>query len=131
FRGLLALILLTRGRSGGRLDDDGAQVVLAEVDRSPWDRAMIDQGLAQLQAAVAASVDGAYGPMTLQAAIAAEHALVPSLEATDWRRVVHLYGALLRLEPSPTIAVGRCVAMAHLTGWAGGLADLDEVIALG
>ena len=131
FRGLLALILLTRGRSGGRLDDEGSQVVLGEVDRSLWDRAMIDQGLAQLQAAVAASVDGAYGPMTLQAAIAAEHALVPTLEATDWRRVVDLYGALLRLEPSPTIAVGRCVAMAHLTGWAGGLADLDEVIALG
>ena len=131
FRGLLALILLTRGRSGGRLDDQGAQVVLAEVDRGRWDRAAIGQGLAQLQAAVEASVDGAYGPMTLQAAIAAEHAQVASLEATDWRRVVDLYGALLRVQPSPTIAVGRCVAIAHLAGWAQGLADLDEVIELG
>lgn len=131
FRSLLALILLTRGRSGGRLNDDGAQVVLAEVDRSRWDRATIDQGMAHLQEAIAVSVDGQYGPMTLQAAIAAEHALVPSLPATNWRRVVDLYGALLRLAPSPTIAVGRCVAMAHLTGWAHGLADLDEVVALG
>ena len=69
--------------------------------------------------------------MTLQAAIAAEHAIAPSLAATNWRRVVELYGALLRLEPSPTIAVGRCVAMSHLAGPAQGLADLDEVIGLG
>ena len=61
FRGLLALILLTRARSGGRLDDEGAQVLLAEVDRGRWDRARSTEGLAQLRAAVAASVAAATG----------------------------------------------------------------------
>jgi RNA polymerase sigma-70 factor (ECF subfamily) len=130
FRGLLALILLTRARAGGRFDDEGAQVLLADVDRGRWDRAKIANGLAALSAA-ADHLRGAAGPLTLQAAIAAEHAIAPSLERTNWRRVVELYGALLRLEPTPTMALGRCVAMSHLLGPEQGLADLDEVIGLG
>ena len=128
FRGLLALILLTRARAGGRIDDDGQQVLLADVDRGRWDRAMINDGLALVRASLRA---GPPGPMTLQAAIAAEHAVAPSLEGTNWGRVVELYGELLRLEPSATIAVGRSVAMAQSCGPAQGLADLDEVIGLG
>jgi RNA polymerase sigma-70 factor (ECF subfamily) len=128
FKGLLGLILLTRARAGGRLDDEGQQVLLADVDRSRWDRAMIDQGMSVVRDALAA---GPPGPMTLQAAIAAEHVVAPSLGATNWARVVDLYGRLLRQEPSPTIALGRCVAMGQLRGPAHGLADLDEVIAVG
>jgi len=71
------------------------------------------------------------GPMVLQAAIAAEHAIASSWQRTNWRRVVELYGALLRVEPTPTIALGRCVAMSQLLGPEQGLADLDEVIGLG
>jgi RNA polymerase sigma-70 factor (ECF subfamily) len=67
----------------------------------------------------------------LHAAIAAEHARAPSFEATDWRRIVAWYDALLTLEPSPTIAVGRCVALSYAVGPDLGLADLDEVLALG
>jgi len=69
--------------------------------------------------------------MTLQAAIAAEHAIAPALAATNWARIVELYGELLELEPSATIAVGRSVAISQLSGPAAGLADLDEVIGLG
>ena len=95
FRGLLALILLTRARSGGRIDDDGSQVLLAEVDRSRWDRAMIDQGMTSLRAALALPQQRPRGPMVLQAAIAAEHALAHDFAATDWSAVVDLYSELL------------------------------------
>jgi RNA polymerase sigma-70 factor (ECF subfamily) len=128
FTALLALILLTRARSGGRLDDEGQQVLLVDADRSRWDRGAISEGLALLERVWVA---GARGPMTLQAAIAAEHARAPSAAATNWRRVVDLYGELLRQQPSPTVALGRCVAMSVLSGPAAGLADLDEVISLG
>ena len=128
FTALLALILLTRARSGGRLDDEGQQVLLVDADRSRWDRGAIADGLALLERAWAA---GSPGPMTLQAAIAAEHARAPSAAATNWRRVVDLYGNLLQQQPSPTVALGRCVALASLSGAAAGLADLDEVISLG
>lgn len=130
FTGLLALILLTRARAGGRLDDDGQQVLLADVDRRRWDREQIRRGLLLVRAALAGSREH-LGPMTAQAAIAAEHAVAPSLAATNWRRVVDLYGALLSVEPSATLAVGRSVAMAQLYGPEAGLRDLDEVLSLG
>jgi RNA polymerase sigma-70 factor (ECF subfamily) len=150
FRGLLALILLTRARAGGRFDDNGAQVLLGDADRGRWDRAKINDGLTVLAGAAngtrgAGGTHGTAGtrgtagaigitdpgPMVLQAAIAAEHAIAPTVERTNWRRIVELYGLLLQVEPTPTIALGRCVAMSQLLGPEQGLADLDEVIRLG
>ena len=74
---------------------------------------------------------GRAGPLAWQAAIAAEHAVAPTFADTDWARIVACYDALLTIEPSPTIAVGRCVAVSYVAGAAAGLADLDEVIAVG
>ncbi len=128
FTALLALSLLTRARSGGRFDDQGEQVLLGDADRSRWDRAMIDEGLRLLRIA---QVSGQPGPMTLQAAIAAEHAIAGNLASTNWSRVAELYGTLLTLEPSTTVAIGRCVALGRWLGPAAGLADLDEVLGLG
>jgi RNA polymerase sigma-70 factor (ECF subfamily) len=122
--GLLALVLLTEARATTRLAA-GDQVLLADADRTQWDRATIAEGLALVDSL------GEMGPLGLHAAIAAEHARAPSFEATDWRRIVGRYDALLTLEPSPTIAIGRCVALSYAVGPAAGLADLDEVLALG
>ncbi len=128
FRALLALILLTRARAGGRVDDTGRQVLLEDVDRTRWDRDLIRRGLTLAQTAL---TDSSPGPLALQAAIAGEHARAGSLDSTDWARVVELYGLLLELEPSVTVAVGRSVALGRLLGPASGLSDLDEVIGLG
>ncbi len=122
--GLLALLALTEARAGTRFDDDGAQIVLADADRSTWNRVLIGEGLALAAAAGGASA----GPLALQAAIAADHARAPSFADTDWGRVVRHYDALLLVEPSPTIAIGRCLAMSYLLGPADGLADLDGVL---
>ena len=101
-------------------------MLLADADRSEWDAALIAEGLEVLGRAAGASA----GPLVLQAAIAADHARAPSFEATDWGRVVHHYDALLLAEPSPTVAIGRCVALSYLAGPEAGLADLDEVLGL-
>ena len=122
--GLLALVLLTEARAATRLDADGAQVLLADADRRCWDHDLIAEGLALV-------ADQPRGPLAVQAAIAAEHARAPSLDGTDWRQIVDLYDGLLTIEPSPTIAVGRCVALSYLLDAAAGLADLEEVLALG
>ncbi len=124
--GLLALILLTEARASTRFDPTGAQVLLADADRSQWDRALIDEGLAL----VAATGGARTGPLALHAAIAADHARAPSFGAIDWGRIVRRYDALLLAEPSPTVAIGRCVALSYLAGPAAGLADLDEVLAV-
>jgi RNA polymerase sigma-70 factor (ECF subfamily) len=123
--GLLALVLLTEARAAGRIPSPGTQVLLADADRSHWDADLIAEGLTVLDRAAGAANAG---PLLLHAAIAADHARAPSFEATNWGRVVHHYDALLLAEPSPTVALGRCVALSYLVGPAAGLADLDEVL---
>ncbi len=128
FLGLLALMLLTRARQPGRFADDGAQVLLEDTDRGRWNEALRRRGLHVAGQAWAASP--VPGRMTLQAAIAAVHAAAPTFAATDWARIVQLYGRLLVVDPAPATAVGRSMALSYLLGPAAGLADLDEVLEL-
>lgn len=128
FSALLSLILLTRARSGGRFDPMGAQVPLPEGNRSRWDRALIRAGTDLLAPALAQAPGD---PMVLQAAIAADHCIAADFAAIDFPRVVMLYSRLLAVDPAPGFALGRCIAISYLSGPAAGLADLDEVLALG
>ncbi len=128
FAALRALILLTQARAATRLDGTGEQVLLADADRSAWDRRLIDAGLALLAPAMA---QAAGDPLVLQAAITAEHSRATSFEETDWARVVTLYSLLLSVDPSPGFALGRSIALSYSHGPVAGLADLDEVLATG
>jgi RNA polymerase sigma-70 factor (ECF subfamily) len=123
--GLLALLLLTEARAATRLTVDGEQVTLADADRRSWDHDLVAEGLALLPDPVGR------GRLSLHAAIAAEHAQAGSLAETNWAHMIELYDTLLTIEPSATVAIGRCVALSYLAGPASGLADLDEVLALG
>ncbi|SBT53300.1 RNA polymerase sigma factor [Micromonospora auratinigra] len=123
--GLLALCELTAARFPARTAPDGAPVLLDEQDRRRWDGAAIRRGLAALTRAAA----GGLGPYGIQAAIAATHAAAPSVESTDWPRIVLLYEALGRVAPSPVVTLNRAVAVAMATGPAPALAIVDELIA--
>lgn len=126
--GLLALMLLHASRRHARIGADGALVLLPDQDRSRWDRALIDEGLALVRLALRARPPGSYA---LQAAIAAVHAEAASAEATDWPQIVALYDLLLRVEPSPVVALNRAVAVAERDGAAAGLALVDALLAQG
>jgi RNA polymerase sigma-70 factor, ECF subfamily len=120
--GLLALILLTSARSAARADEDGALVLLADQDRSQWDRDRMDEGCALIEMALAQHRPG---PYQLQAAIAACHAEAMTAAGTDWRQIAALYSELLRFDPSPVIEANRAVAVGYAEGPAAGLAILD------
>jgi RNA polymerase sigma-70 factor (ECF subfamily) len=126
--GLYALVLLTEARHGGRFEADGAQVLLEAADRTRWDADLLDRGQRVLDIAMDGPRPGLYA---IQAAIAAEHAAARNFGDTDWARIVSLYDDLLAVHPSPTVALGRCAAMSYLLGPETGLADLDEVLAIG
>ncbi len=126
--GLLALLLLQDSRRDARQAESGELVLLSQQDRSRWDRARIDEGLAVLERA---AFLGAPGQYQLQAAIAAEHARAPVAEQTDWPRIVRLYDLLLVAVPSPVVALNRAVAVAMAHGPARGLAVVDEIGATG
>ncbi|MGH3382161.1 MAG: RNA polymerase sigma factor [Actinoallomurus sp.] len=127
--GLLALLELTAARFPARLDDDGEPVLLERQDRRRWDRAAIRRGRAALtQAGRVGRGLGAYG---VQAAIAECHAVAPSVEKTDWERVVLLYEALGRLAPSPVVELNRAVAISMAQGPAAALLVVDDLVAAG
>ncbi|HTG50726.1 MAG TPA: RNA polymerase sigma factor [Gemmatimonadales bacterium] len=126
--GLLALMLLHESRRDTRSSPEGDLVLLADQDRSRWDRARIAEGSALVQRALASR---RFGPYTLQAAIAAVHAEAPAAEDTDWGQIVGLYEVLLRIEPSPVVELNRAAAVAMRDGPAAGLALVDAILARG
>lgn len=127
--GLLALLELTAARFPARTDRNGDPVLLADQDRRRWDRSRIARGRAAL--ARADGLGRGHGPYSLQAAIAECHAVAPSVEETDWDRIVVLYEALGRLTPSPVVELNRAAAVAMATGPASALRLIDELAASG
>jgi RNA polymerase sigma factor (sigma-70 family) len=127
--GLVGLMELQASRFGARVATDGAPVLLADQDRSRWDRAQINRGVAAL--AKADALGRGRGNYALQAAIAQEHAVAPSVEATAWDRIVVLYEALGRLAPSPVVELNRAVAVSMATGPASGLLIVDRLAGQG
>jgi len=122
--GLLALILLTDARRHTRTTADGRLLLLAEQDRTCWDRAEIGEGLALIRAALKQRLPTRYA---LMAAIAAIHATAPRWEATDWRQITDLYDALIQIWPSPVVALNRAIAIGEARGPQAGLAALDQL----
>lgn len=120
--GLLALILLNDARREARVSDDGRMLLLSEQDRSRWDGAAIRQGTALVREALRARPPGRFA---LMAAIAAVHDEAPSWDRTDWAEIVALYDVLVRIWPSPVVALNRAVAVGFAEGPAAGLAALD------
>jgi RNA polymerase sigma-70 factor (ECF subfamily) len=126
--GLLALMLLHDSRRAARTTPEGELILLGDQDRSLWNRQQIAEGTALVERALATRQ---FGPYTLQAAIAAVHAVAPSAAATDWGRIVALYDALAQMEPSPVVELNRAVAVAMRDGPEAGLALIDALLAQG
>jgi predicted RNA polymerase sigma factor len=123
--GLVALMELQASRIPARTGPGGAPVLLADQDRSRWDRLLIGRGLAALERAEQSG--GALGFYALQAALAACHARALRPEETDWKRIAALYDALVQTEPSPVVELNRAVAIAMAYGPEAGLEILDAL----
>lgn len=126
---LVALMEFQASRFSARVARDGAPILLADQDRSRWDRAQIGRGTTALERADA--VGRGRGPYALQAAIAECHATAVSLDATDWPRIVLLYEALGRLAPNPVVELNRAVAVSMAVGPASALRIVDGLAAEG
>jgi RNA polymerase sigma-70 factor, ECF subfamily len=125
--GLLALMELQASRTAARRGGRGEAVLLMNQNRSLWDRAQIERGMAALERAQ--RLGGGAGNYALQAAIAACHTRAHTAEATDWDRIVLLYDALLEIRPSPIVALNRAVAVGMAQGPAAGLGAVDGLAA--
>jgi len=122
--GLLALIILTGARDPGRLAEDGRLVLLSDQDRTRWNRAAISEGVDLARQALLGRPPSRFA---LMAAIAAVHDEAPTWDDTDWAQIVSLYDALVRIWPSPVVALNRAVSVGLAEGPAVGLSALDAL----
>jgi RNA polymerase sigma-70 factor, ECF subfamily len=120
--GLLALMLLVSSRRAARATPDGDLVVLADQDRSRWDRDRIAEGQAIVRRCLRRNRPG---PYQVQAAINAVHSDAPAAAATDWWQILELYDQLMEVAGSPVVALNRAVAVAEVEGPEAALALVD------
>jgi RNA polymerase sigma-70 factor, ECF subfamily len=123
--GLLALMLLIEARRTARFSATGELVTLDEQDRSAWDAGLIAEGHQLVRARLATGM--APGRYQILAAINAVHTSARQARDTDWAQIVALYDQLVRLDPSPIIALNRAVAVAELDGPHVALAAVDRL----
>jgi RNA polymerase sigma-70 factor (ECF subfamily) len=123
--GLLALMLLTEARRTARVSASGELVALDEQDRGAWDAVLVAEGHRMVRERLAAGV--APGRYQILAAISAVHTSARDARDTDWSQVVALYDQLVRIDPSPIIALNRAIAVAELDGPDVALAAVDRL----
>lgn len=121
---LLALMTLQASRLPARTDDDGNILRLKEQDRLLWDRQLINIGLIELARSASGDTISEYH---IQAGIASIHALAPTYEQTEWMAILKQYEMLMKVAPSPVVALNRSVALAMVDGPYAGLKDLERV----
>ena len=122
---LLALMYLDAARLPARLDPSGNLNALYDQDRSRWDRSMIGHGRVWLERSAAGSELSRYH---IEAAIADVHARAAHFDATNWSAIVSLYDALMRIAPSPIVALNRAIAIAQCSGPERGLEAVDAMV---
>ena len=121
---LLALMCLHAARMPARVDAHGSLVPLERQDRSRWDGDLVACGMRHLSASANGRVLTAYH---LEAGIAAQHAVAPSVEATRWDEIVRLYDLLYARKPTPVVALGRAIARAQIVGPGAGIDELLSI----
>ena len=122
--GLLGLLLLIESRRTARTAADGSLILLADQDRSMWNRSLIDEGQDLVRRCLRRQ---APGPFQIQAAINAVHSDAATAADTDWGQIVQLYDQLLRFTPTPIVAMNRAIALAETHGVGEALAAIDDL----
>ena len=121
---LSALMCLNKARLTARVDASGKLNSLFDQDRSLWDQSLVAEGLQLLELSAKGSELTEYH---IEAAIAAVHATAPSIQETDWDKIVSLYDALMGIRPSPIVALNRAIAIGQRDGAERGLAELRTI----
>ena len=127
--GLVSLMEFQSSRFAARTDAEGRPILLEDQNRTKWDRAQIQRGVAALErAANALQRKGVgWGPYALQAALAECHAVAPTTADTDWKRIVLLYDGLRQVAPSPVVELNRAVAVAMASSPADALEIVENL----
>lgn len=122
---LAALMCLNRARLPARIRASGKLNSLLEQDRLLWDQNLVSQGLYLLELSATGPNATEYH---IEAAIAAVHAAAANMGETDWGKIVSLYDALMKIRPSPIVALNRAIAIGQHQGAERGLEALGAIV---
>jgi RNA polymerase sigma-70 factor (ECF subfamily) len=122
--GLLGLMLLVDARRVARTTPTGGLLLLADQDRSLWDRSVIEEGQAIVRRCLRLDLPG---PYQIQAAINAVHSDARTATETDWMQILQLYDQWMAIAPTPIVALNRAVALTEVHGAAAGLEAVDQL----
>jgi RNA polymerase sigma factor (sigma-70 family) len=123
-RAFCALVCLHAARIPGRLDGAGHLVSLREHDRTRWNGELVREGQLWLERSACGTNISRYH---LEAAIAWHHAVAARFEDTDWTAIGGLYDALMRIAPSPVVALNRAIAVGQRDGPRAGIAAIEAI----
>jgi predicted RNA polymerase sigma factor len=115
---LAALMWLLAARLPARIDEAGNLKDLFEQDRALWDEGLLAEGTRLLEQSASGDLVTAYH---VEAGIAGLHAAAADARETRWGEIVGLYDVLMKIRPSPVVALNRCMAIAQHEGPAKGL----------
>jgi len=121
---LASLMCFNAARLPGRMDASGNLSPFFEQDRSQWDQGLIAEGIRLLDLSAVGTELTEYH---IEAGIARVHAIARRAEETDWPAIVSLYDLLMRVRPSPVVALNRAIAVAEKDGAARGLMEIDRI----
>lgn len=121
---LAALMSFGAARLPARIDEAGNLKALFEQDRALWDASLVAEGTRLLEASASGTALSAYH---VEAGIAALHASVARTEDTRWGDIVSLYDVLMKIAPSPVVALNRAIAVAEHEGPERGLAEVRTI----
>jgi RNA polymerase sigma-70 factor (ECF subfamily) len=121
---LAALMALSAARLPARIDCSGNLIALLDQDRTLWDRRRLDEGMRLLELSASGAELTAYH---LEAAMASVHAMAQRAEHTDWSNIISLYDSLMRIAPSPIVALNRAIAVAQRDGPDCGLTAIEAI----
>lgn len=119
-----ALMHFNAARLPSRVDSSGHLSALLQQDRSAWDNELISEGRRLLDLSAAGAELTEYH---VEAAIASIHAAASSVDDTDWAEIVSLYDMLMRIRPSPVVALNRAIAVGQHEGPARGLEEMGAI----
>jgi RNA polymerase sigma-70 factor (ECF subfamily) len=121
---LIALMNFNAARLPARADASGNLNSLFEQDRTLWDRDLVSEGLKHFELSASGVELTEYH---VEAAIASVHATAARTEDTNWETIVELYDALIKIRPSPVVALNRAIAVAQLEGPRRGLEEIYAI----
>ncbi len=121
---LAAVMCLGTARLPGRIGADGHLNAFLDQDRGRWDRGLIAEGLAMLEISATGANLSRYH---VEAMIAATHVRAARAEDTDWRSIVEFYDTLMRIDPSPVVALNRAIAIGQRDGPDQGMREIEAI----